>query len=177
MIRRPPRSTRTDTLLPYTTLFRSALDRHRQPQRGPHPRHRDHRTFFCANMRRVNEALRKAGFRMRKTWYTAAMSGDTKIVGLWRDKRKTGEAAALPTQRADLGGNSATEDMMSADDEPFEGASPTSQMIRGGAIAAALIWLAFYGWFLFGAGFPRPGRAAVPGQEGAAVRRKGGQTG
>src|SRR3546814_4485728 len=27
MIRRPPRSTRTDTLLPYTTLFRSAPDR------------------------------------------------------------------------------------------------------------------------------------------------------
>src|SRR3546814_7674414 len=27
MIRRPPRSTRTDTLFPYTTLFRS-LDRH-----------------------------------------------------------------------------------------------------------------------------------------------------
>src|SRR3546814_12372206 len=53
--------------------------------------------------------------------------------------------------------------MMSADDEPFEGASPTSQMIRGGAIAAALIWLAFYGWFLFGAGFPRPGLAAEPG--------------
>src|SRR3546814_943234 len=26
MIRRPPRSTRTDTLLPYTTLFRSLLD-------------------------------------------------------------------------------------------------------------------------------------------------------
>src|SRR3546814_8146938 len=27
MIRRPPRSTRTDTLLPYTTLFRSSRDR------------------------------------------------------------------------------------------------------------------------------------------------------
>src|SRR3546814_2616505 len=26
MIRRPPRSTRTDTLFPYTTLFRSAVD-------------------------------------------------------------------------------------------------------------------------------------------------------
>src|SRR3546814_20398351 len=26
MIRRPPRSTRTDTLVPYTTLFRSGLD-------------------------------------------------------------------------------------------------------------------------------------------------------
>src|SRR3546814_18698210 len=31
MIRRPPRSTRTDTLFPYTTLFRSDLpDRHRR---------------------------------------------------------------------------------------------------------------------------------------------------
>src|SRR3546814_19118323 len=30
MIRRPPRSTRTDTLFPYTTLFRS----HQQPRRG-----------------------------------------------------------------------------------------------------------------------------------------------
>src|SRR3546814_20266571 len=27
MLRRPPRSTRTDTLFPYTTLFRSALNR------------------------------------------------------------------------------------------------------------------------------------------------------
>src|SRR3546814_14549800 len=26
MIRRPPRSTRTDTLFPYTTLFRSSID-------------------------------------------------------------------------------------------------------------------------------------------------------
>src|SRR3546814_2394998 len=31
MIRRPPRSTRTDTLFPYTTLFRS----HRRPDQGP----------------------------------------------------------------------------------------------------------------------------------------------
>src|SRR3546814_20682893 len=29
MIRRPPRSTRTDTLFPYTTLFRSEARRHR----------------------------------------------------------------------------------------------------------------------------------------------------
>src|SRR3546814_12347463 len=27
MIRRPPRSTRTDTLFPYTTLFRSSMDK------------------------------------------------------------------------------------------------------------------------------------------------------
>src|SRR3546814_4366732 len=34
MIRRPPRSTRTDTLFPYTTLFRSAGTRHRDKRRG-----------------------------------------------------------------------------------------------------------------------------------------------
>src|SRR3546814_1064989 len=33
MIRRPPRSTRTDTLFPYTTLFRS-VDQHRGGQIG-----------------------------------------------------------------------------------------------------------------------------------------------
>src|SRR3546814_16257720 len=32
MIRRPPRSTRTDTLFPYTTLFRSGGGRHRAPR-------------------------------------------------------------------------------------------------------------------------------------------------
>src|SRR3546814_8467693 len=35
MIRRPPRSTRTDTLFPYTTLFRSG-----QPQTAEVPNHR-----------------------------------------------------------------------------------------------------------------------------------------
>src|SRR3546814_12722647 len=35
MIRRPPRSTRTDTLFPYTTLFRSDPDFDREP--GSHP--------------------------------------------------------------------------------------------------------------------------------------------
>src|SRR3546814_2559974 len=34
MIRRPPRSTRTDTLFPYTTLFRSAAVASRDPRAG-----------------------------------------------------------------------------------------------------------------------------------------------
>src|SRR3546814_8523409 len=34
MIRRPPRSTRTDTLFPYTTLFRSAVN---PPSQNPLP--------------------------------------------------------------------------------------------------------------------------------------------
>src|SRR3546814_5264999 len=41
MIRRPPRSTRTDTLFPYTTLFRSAHARGPGPhkvRRNPRPR-------------------------------------------------------------------------------------------------------------------------------------------
>src|SRR3546814_20188622 len=35
MIRRPPRSTRTDTLFPYTTLFRSRGGHDEQPQVRP----------------------------------------------------------------------------------------------------------------------------------------------
>src|SRR3546814_8603636 len=34
MIRRPPRSTRTDTLFPYTTLFRSGPAASRRPGQG-----------------------------------------------------------------------------------------------------------------------------------------------
>src|SRR3546814_11064510 len=40
MIRRPPRSTRTDTLFPYTTLFRSDRRRAIAPRPGDE-RHRD----------------------------------------------------------------------------------------------------------------------------------------
>src|SRR3546814_7686379 len=36
MIRRPPRSTRTDTLFPYTTLFRSGVDAHGGSSGRPH---------------------------------------------------------------------------------------------------------------------------------------------
>src|SRR3546814_5480122 len=36
MIRRPPRSTRTDTLFPYTTLFRSARHRHLESPKDTH---------------------------------------------------------------------------------------------------------------------------------------------
>src|SRR3546814_18965326 len=35
MIRRPPRSTRTDTLFPYTTLFRSYMDALLETRRHP----------------------------------------------------------------------------------------------------------------------------------------------
>src|SRR3546814_5742890 len=41
MIRRPPRSTRTDTLFPYTTLFRSRRGRRQlRAEEAADPRHR-----------------------------------------------------------------------------------------------------------------------------------------
>src|SRR3546814_17483815 len=63
MIRRPPRSTRTDTLFPYTTLFRSPFDpgdcmdqtrraRSDAPQRGRTLRRRT----ICADLTAMLEA-------------------------------------------------------------------------------------------------------------------------
>src|SRR3546814_1102123 len=40
MLRRPPRSTRTDTLFPYTTLFRSRVGNPAVPDDGPDPEQR-----------------------------------------------------------------------------------------------------------------------------------------
>src|SRR3546814_9130844 len=66
MIRRPPRSTRTDTLFPYTTLFRSAdrgarAGRSRRPPpqptqaaadaEYPHPRSEEHTSELQSLMR------------------------------------------------------------------------------------------------------------------------------
>src|SRR3546814_3807453 len=51
MIRRPPRSTRTDTLFPYTTLFRSRLDRTQTPGRGC-PQHHCIEQRFQRNQQR-----------------------------------------------------------------------------------------------------------------------------
>src|SRR3546814_18633236 len=43
MLRRPPRSTRTDTLFPYTTLFRSEQDEQEQEDGVQHAGNRRHR--------------------------------------------------------------------------------------------------------------------------------------
>src|SRR3546814_4572686 len=54
MIRRPPRSTRTDTLFPYTTLFRSFAGREHGAQHSV--RHRPERFFH--NMQHGQAPLR-----------------------------------------------------------------------------------------------------------------------
>src|SRR3546814_1392069 len=60
MIRRPPRSTRTDTLFPYTTLFRSRLrDLLRQDEVRT-------AIIFCnrkTTVRELNKSLKRSGFQ------------------------------------------------------------------------------------------------------------------
>src|SRR3546814_1831119 len=74
MIRRPPRSTRTDTLFPYTTLFRSSL---LPVIDGSDPRQPDNGMFGCdvlamcgdrdgaANRRRVHDRTAAPRFQHR----------------------------------------------------------------------------------------------------------------
>src|SRR3546814_1353791 len=73
MIRRPPRSTRTDTLFPYTTLFRSRLFRHplsgslrrqrtgpdrlRDPCRGMRPVRSEEHTSELQSLMRISYAV------------------------------------------------------------------------------------------------------------------------
>src|SRR3546814_7864353 len=64
MIRRPPRSTRTDTLFPYTTLFRSLRD--------PEPRERARDAARAVAERGIADALDRA-FRPRRHHLGAGM--------------------------------------------------------------------------------------------------------
>src|SRR3546814_7392450 len=57
MIRRPPRSTRTDTLFPYTTLFRSRGGHDEQPQVRPQ------RTLGVERQRKLGVALQTSFVR------------------------------------------------------------------------------------------------------------------
>src|SRR3546814_8152781 len=63
MIRRPPRSTRTDTLFPYTTLFRSGRGAE-EDEAGAYRRHDGLRAGRVqASTRKLRQAWRRAGLR------------------------------------------------------------------------------------------------------------------
>src|SRR3546814_17332420 len=69
MIRRPPRSTRTDTLLPYTTLFRStkcSIDFSSSSSRRCYLRYGDHDETGSAAGRRPRARHHVAGFRRHR---------------------------------------------------------------------------------------------------------------
>src|SRR3546814_6100933 len=80
MIRRPPRSTRTDTLFPYTTLFRSHLHR----QLGPALRDLDHRR---AGVRRPD--------RLRHAADQGDLSRDRRQPDVGRSEEHTSELQSL----------------------------------------------------------------------------------
>src|SRR3546814_997652 len=64
MIRRPPRSTRTDTLFPYTTLFRSGRSGWRRPRRDRNPRRNG--PNFRSGWRRARPRLSRKPRRLRE---------------------------------------------------------------------------------------------------------------
>src|SRR3546814_12282394 len=62
MIRRPPRSTRTDTLFPYTTLFRSGLKTRLEGESAmPRPNH-VFQIYIQASPERIWQALTEPEF-------------------------------------------------------------------------------------------------------------------
>src|SRR3546814_2169385 len=94
MIRRPPRSTRTDTLFPYTTLFRSAEYHHRRRTAGDRRRAgaRSHRTG--AEYRRSEEHTSELQSLMRISYAVFCL----KKKKLHRTKSSSIESAQQPTK-------------------------------------------------------------------------------
>src|SRR3546814_18027454 len=88
MIRRPPRSTRTDTLFPYTTLFRSAL---RQVDESLRQAVLDEWAARCNNQVVRNPAGYLFGIIQR------AISGDFKP---WAGKSKGPAPTKAPTSES-----------------------------------------------------------------------------
>src|SRR3546814_12328613 len=84
MIRRPPRSTRTDTLFPYTTLFRSTYPRYFQERRllgdEPSARRRQDAVYpACARPYadlRAEAHRNRRGSPLRTGWRLQAAPGD-----------------------------------------------------------------------------------------------------
>src|SRR3546814_14761225 len=80
MIRRPPRSTRTDTLFPYTTLFRSFLGASLFRQWGVS--HQVHR-FLCREALEIARLSHSATRRARDLYIQRALD---RIAGMTRSE-------------------------------------------------------------------------------------------
>src|SRR3546814_8921320 len=89
MTRRPPRSTLTDTLFPYTTLFRSKASAlpdserigHLRARRLDHPRHRDHRLVenIPADLARIGGVLAGMAAGTRSEEHTSELQSLMRI--------------------------------------------------------------------------------------------------
>src|SRR3546814_2271513 len=85
MIRRPPRSTRTDTLFPYTTLFRS--------ERRSHDHDLDRRVHRGLSARRGSRGLEPQYFRHRRG--PRLLAGSSGAPGTGRSEEHTSELQSL----------------------------------------------------------------------------------
>src|SRR3546814_3551324 len=102
MIRRPPRSTRTDTLFPYTTLFRSHRDRRREGRRHlcRHPRPARHRPVDVLHGRQQRALRRAPRARARSEEHTSELQSLMRIsyaVFCLKKKKHTTTKAPLQT--------------------------------------------------------------------------------
>src|SRR3546814_5586701 len=97
MIRRPPRSTRTDTLFPYTTLFRSRCARCSMRRRraalapGGGDGARPHRL----PAHRALAGFRRADHRIRRPFRAAQPAAVARIRALVRSEEHTSELQSL----------------------------------------------------------------------------------
>src|SRR3546814_10313099 len=93
MIRRPPRSTHTDTLFPYTTLFRS-VDHRRHTVRGRDGQGR-HRSYL--GRRRRQPALRHPEYERRAAYDQGGCAGAVVALGRLhaRSEEHTSELQSL----------------------------------------------------------------------------------
>src|SRR3546814_4214559 len=98
MIRRPPRSTRTDTLFPYTTLFRSDSATPAVRRRSGHPgtvsdaMFQLRRTFATVDPTSLTRSMRSL-----YTAYSSRVASDTSFGAIprWRSEEHTSELQSL----------------------------------------------------------------------------------
>src|SRR3546814_18653221 len=99
MIRRPPRSTRTDTLFPYTTLFRSSCERYALRARRRHL-YRRYRAWRGARRKdRKRHGLHQSGLLDGAASALRRRQG----IGLRADRKSVVEGKSV-SGRVDLGG-------------------------------------------------------------------------
>src|SRR3546814_2236400 len=103
MILRPPRSTRTDTLFPYTTLFRSCL--HHDQQADGCPVYRRHQQFagsnFGASIRNGLRVLQEVAFDTARSCRAVRPDRRSHCPGKSSEEMATGVEAAFDFRRSE----------------------------------------------------------------------------
>src|SRR3546814_3829638 len=111
MKRRPPRSTRTDTLFPYTTLFRSAVDGDRAKTAGEYRHAVDvgHAARIAA-VEAAGEGAEPIVAASEAKVDVAAEQGERRQAGLYRAERQRAEPRLDKLARPDRPANLARRD-------------------------------------------------------------------